>query len=649
MNFLKNLNPQQKEAVLDTEGPVLIIAGAGSGKTRALTTRAAYLIYKGLAPENLLAVTFTNKAAEEMRGRIIDLLKKEGFKLQEKDFRYIGTFHSIALKILKETTGKKFSIFDEDDQLALIKQEIKKIDLSPGIFKPRTVLEAISRAKNELLDNETYRAQTKNFWEEQISKVFQYYQTALKKQKALDFDDILLETLRLFSTRPQTLSKYQDQFQYILVDEYQDTNTAQYILIQKLAKKHGRVCVVGDVDQAIYGWRGADFRNILKFEQDWPQAKLIKLEENYRSTQNVLRASNSVIANNELRKDKSLWTQNEAGELIKVTALGDGEQEAEFIAKKILELKITKQIKLNDCAVLFRTGAQSRLLEEAFIRNEIPYQLVGGVKFYQRKEIKDILSYLKILENAYDLTSLKRIANVPPRGLGKLEQKEIVYLQKLILGLGPVKNPSKKQIKIAEFAVFMNAIKTLAKKKMLSELTKKIIEKTGYVEWLDEKTEEGAWRADNVRELVSLASNFDNLGQEGLPEFLNQVALIQEADEIGRQKNSEKKNQDRVLLMTMHAVKGLEFPIVFVAGLEENLFPHKKNLEGEKLEEERRLCYVALTRAKKIAWLTFARQRKIFGNFTVNPPSRFLIEIPEKLVEFEEFEEEEILKTVEYD
>jgi len=649
MDSLKNLNPQQKEAVLASRGPILIIAGAGSGKTRALTHRAAYLIYKGVPPDNILAVTFTNKAADEMKGRILKLLKNEGFSIESSSLKYVGTFHSIALKILKETLKSKFVIFDEDDQLALVKKAIKDLSLSPKLFKPRSTLEAISRAKSELKDVETYEAETKNFWQSQVAKVFRHYQKSLNDHRALDFDDILLKTIKLFRNKKGVLEKYQNHFNHILVDEYQDTNTAQYVFIQALASKEKRLCVVGDVDQAIYGWRGADFRNILNFERDWPSAKVIRLEENYRSTQNVLEAANNLIRQNLLRKEKNLWTRNEEGEPIQVVALPGAEEEATFIAQELLNLKSKLGLKLNDFAVLFRTSAQSRLLEEAFIKMEIPYQLVGGVKFYQRREIKDVLAYLKIIQNPYDLLSLKRIANVPPRGLGKLTQKELVFLQNLILkGASSALGAPKKSSKLADFARFLAKFKSLAKKTNVSGLIKQIIAETDYFGWLDERTEEGQMRADNVRELVTLAANFDYLKNEGLAEFLERVSLMQEADEIGRKpiKNSK---LERALLMTVHAAKGLEFPVIFMTGMEENLFPHAKNLEGENLEEERRLAYVALTRAQKIACLTFARHRKIFGSFTVNAPSRFLLEIPENLIAFREMETEEALETIDYD
>ena len=630
MDLLENLNPIQKKAVKTTEGPILVIAGAGSGKTKVLTSRVAYLLQLGINHKNILAVTFTNKAAEEMKERIRLLMGA-------KEIPLIGTFHSVASWILRREKYpyEKFSIYDSVDQLSLVKETIKEQNISGEKFVPVFIKELISKVKNKLLNLED---ETFPFDKESFNLLFQGYQEKLKLNKALDFDDLLLKVLELFRKKPQILGKYQSQFSYILVDEYQDTNTIQYQLINLLAHKYKNLCVVGDIDQAIYSWRGADFRNILNFEKDYPEAKIFKLEENYRSTKTILTAANQIIDKNILRKKKILWTSNQDGEKIKVFIFPNQNIEAQFVINEIKNL-IPNNRQLKDFAVLYRTNAQSRVLEEACLKENIPYRVIGAFKFYERKEIKDLISYLRIVEHPYDLLSLKRIINTPPRGLGNLD-KFWPEIQKNSSNTSLINVlPNKKQPSWLSFERMKKRWAELKDKLLVSDFLKRIIKDTGYLQYLNNDSVEAQSRLENISELVGIAQEFDKHNSEGLNKFLESVALIQESDNYNENKNV-------LNLMTLHSAKGLEFPVVFITGMEEGIFPHLKAETQQELEEERRLCYVGLTRAKEKIYLTFVKQRKYFGNILNNTPSRFLLDLPEQLIEFNgngDWDSEEIL------
>ena len=584
MNILSNLNPRQKEAVMTTAGPLLILAGPGSGKTRVLTHRIAYLIQCGINPENILAVTFTNKAADEMRERVIKLLEKE------VKMPFIGTFHAFCLRILRKeikNLGYKtnFIIYDETDQLSLVKKVIKGLEIDSEQFKPAILAAKISSLKNELIDWRSFKESAENYFEETIAKIYQAYQKYLKKINAVDFEDLIMLTVKLFNEFPEILTKYQEKFRYILVDEWQDTNTGQYVLMGLLAKKYKNICVVGDDAQSIYQFRGADFRNILNFERDYPEAKVVILDQNYRSTQNILDTAHKVIAKNIYQKEKKLWTENPEGEPIVIAETLDETAEAEFIIQEIKELQ-KRGLGLNDFIILYRTNAQSRALEEAMIRHNLPYKIIGTIKFYHRKEIKDILAYLRLILHPNDLISLERI-------------KKIASPPKISL-----------------------------KNRAPHEILELILKKTKYKTYLEKKYDkEWEVRWQNVLELFTVIKQYDDLDA-----FLETTALLSEGDEIETKK-------DVINLMTLHAAKGLEFPIVFITGCEEGIFPHSRSLlEPMRLEEERRLCYVGITRAKERLYLTFTLKRTLYGLTQVNPPSRFLSDIPENLIEFKKYE-----------
>jgi len=626
MNILSSLNPKQKEAVTILGGPVLVIAGPGSGKTRALTHRIVYLIQKGVPPENILAVTFTNKAAEEMKERVKKLL----YSFRKSHLPDIGTFHAICLKILRQQIDKlspanktkgyqrNFLIYDEADQISLIKQIIKELQISPEQFKPATVKEIISRAKDELIDCQAYQAQAQEYFPQTMAKIYLGYQAALKKANALDFDDLIMLTIQLFEKEPALLEKYQNKWPYILVDEYQDINTSQYVLVNLLAKKYRNLFVIGDDSQAIYSWRGADFRNILNFEKDYPEAKVILLERNYRSTQNILAASHRVIVKNKERKEKKLWTKNPAGPLVNIIELANEEEEGDFIIDEITNLFQVSNFKLRDFVVLYRTNAQSRAIEEAFLKANFPYKIIGTVRFYERKEIKDILAYLKLITSPDDLVSLRRIINTPPRRLAQY-----------------AKNPEKITItkdspeSLKNFYQLMANFRKKRQQLPLTKLINLIIKKTNYEKYIRHGQEEGERRWENIQELFTVANKYNQLKSGlGLERFLEEISLLTNHDEVETEKNL-------VNLMTLHCAKGLEFPIVFIAGCEEGIFPHAKStFDPEQMEEERRLCYVGITRAKQKVYLTFVRQRRLWGQTMVNPLSRFLLDIPKDLVEF---------------
>ena len=594
-NILSHLNPAQQEAVNFGEGPLLILAGAGSGKTRALTYRAAFLIKeKHVPPENILLLTFTNKAAEEMKGRIQKLLSNT------VGLPFAGTFHSFCARILRSEGQRlgiphNYLIYDKNDQLDTIKLAMTKIDVSPKEINPSSALNTISQAKNELISALEYPQYAQGNFQTTVARIYLTYRRLLKEYQALDFDDLLFETVNLFQKEKSVLTKYQDHFLYILVDEYQDTNQAQYLLTRLLVGKRRNLCVVGDASQAIYGWRGANYRNLMNLKGDFPDLKIINLERNYRSTQTILEAANEVIRKNTGHPILKLWTKNEKGEKITLYEANSEIDEANFIVRKIIELDEP----FSSLAVLYRTNAQSRIIEEALLHAGITYILVGGTRFYERKEIKDCLVYLRLMLNPKDTVSLKRVEK-----LGKRRFKKFLGLAKLL-----------KKRKAGVLTPL--------------ELLDKILEETGYLEAYNPKKEEDLARLENIKELRSVASQFSDLNQ-----FLENVALIQQEYLPTDKASFGTKKHKTVTLMTAHAAKGTEFPIVFMVGMEEGLFPHSRSLmEKGELEEERRLCYVGMTRAKEKLFLSYARRRLYFGRQSTNPLSRFIDDIPKELIE----------------
>lgn len=637
MSILSNLNDVQKEAVLHNEGPLLILAGAGSGKTRVLTNRIAYMIEeKGIDPRSILAITFTNKAAGEMKERLGKLIGNT------VDSLWVLTFHAFCVRILHREINclgyeKDFVIYDTQDQQNLLKRCLKELNLDDKKYPVRGIAALISKAKNELRDPKQTAMMAATFFEEQAAKVYALYQTKLQINNALDFDDLIMLTVRLFKENPEILEKYQRRFNYILVDEYQDTNHAQYILVNMLAQAQQNLCVVGDDDQSIYGWRGADIRNILDFERDYPETSVLRLEQNYRSTKNILEAANIVIDNNMGRKRKKLWTQNDEGEKLSYFQARDENDEARFIANKINELVNKEKKSYNDFAILLRTNGQFRVIEEWLIRATIPYRVIGGMKFYERKEIKDILAYLKILVNSADSEALRRIVKAPSRGIGdatigKLEQYAITRGVSIYQALQDYKEISlsgKIAKAVGDFAQIMDTLKKEVDKIPLEALVTTILDKSGYLQELGaDESPEAESRLENIKEFLAIAKDYDFKTNNGpLNEFLAQVALITDLD-------SYNNSDDAVILMTMHGAKGLEFPVVFLAGMEENIFPHSRAiLDTVELEEERRLCYVALTRAMEKVFFSRAWQRSLYGNYSYNTPSRFIEELPQHLVE----------------
>lgn len=618
-----DLNQKQREAVLATEGPVLILAGPGSGKTKALTRRVAYLIQKGVPPESILAVTFTNKAAEEMRMRIGALTNNR--QLPNNNSLFIGTFHALAARILRANAPKldylkNFTIFDEDDSLALIKEVMKELEINPKQFPAGMVSRTISGLKNELVTPEKYaeEAGLSDLFPKIIHKIYLAYQRQIKESNAMDFDDLLMNACLLFEKHSEILELYQDRFRYINVDEYQDVNTAQYALLKMLAEKYRNIAVVGDDAQAIYGWRNADYRNILNFEKDWPDAKVVVLDQNYRSTQIILDAASAVISQNRLQKGKKLWTENGPGETLVVAAVENERAEAEFVLERMQE-SLRQGYSLKDMAVLYRTNAQSRALEEVFLENNFPYKIIGGIRFYQRREVKDVLAYIRFLLNPKDLLSLRRIINVPARGIGK--RALILYLTQTKFG------SQMNAAALQGFASLVENLRIKIQKEPATVFLMYILKSIRYREYLGDSSTNAEERWENVEELVSLARKYDGLEPPtGLEKLLEDAALMSEADEVETKK-------EVVNLMTLHTAKGLEFAVVFMVGLEEGIFPHSRSLfNPTELEEERRLCYVGLTRAKEKVVLSFALQRTRFGSTEINPPSRFLSEIPEHLI-----------------
>lgn len=631
------LNPQQAEAVINTEGPMLIMAGAGSGKTKVLTCRVANLLQKGVRPYRILAITFTNKAAAEMRERVNNMSGPAA-----KDV-WLFTFHAFCARFLRMEIDKlpgyggNFAIYDTADSQNLIKQILKEMNLDYKRFQPSGILSRISNAKNALQDAAAFARQAGDFYEQKVADIYSRYEQKLQLNNALDFDDLLMLSIKLLQENKEVREKYQDRFDYLLVDEYQDTNHAQYLLTKFLAAKHRNICVVGDADQSIYGWRGADIQNILDFEKDYPDAKVIKLEQNYRSTQIILDAANAVIENNTGRKPKNLWTENKSGADIIYFQAVDERDEARFVIEQLQNLQRTENKKLGDMAILYRTNTQSRIFEEMLIKSGISYNMVGGLKFYERKEIKDIIAYLRVIFNPADSLSLLRIINVPKRGIGDASLAKIqayaaannVSLFEAVSNAAAIDGLSSRFVsKLDDLAGIIFELMNLASEAPVEDLIDRVLRDTGYLEELEnERTPQAQSRIDNLHELISVAQEFAASEEENnLENFLAHVALVSDIDDT-------ELGEDAITLMTLHSSKGLEFPVVFLVGMEEGLFPHARTLMDEtEIEEERRLCYVGITRAKEKLFLSSTKMRTIYGNTVTYPPSRFLQEIPARLV-----------------
>ncbi len=623
--MIESLNEQQKEAVLYNDGPLLIIAGAGAGKTKTLTTKIAYLIEEGLAhPYNVLAITFTNKAAKEMKDRLYALIGDLAKKVQ------VSTFHSFGLKLLRENYEKlgydsNFVIMDSDDSLTVVKKIVKDLGYDPKIYNPRAIRNKISSCKNEMMTPEIYERYAVSDYEKVMHQVYEKYEDKLKKNNSVDFDDLLLLPIKLFKENPSTLQKYQDLYQYILIDEYQDTNEAQYILSKLISAKNRKITCVGDDSQSIYSFRGANYKNILNFEKDYKDAKTILLEENYRSTSTILDAANQVIRNNKQRKDKNLWTSRGKGEKIKYYRAYNEKDEAQYVIRKIKELR-NKEVEYKDIAVLYRTNAQSRVLEEEMLKENMPYRVIGSFYFYSRKEIKDLIAYLRLIHNSKDNVSLLRVINTPKRGIGlktienltaKADEEGTSIYEAITSG------------KELEFKKTIEQLKSLSEELTLTELIDKVLDASGLRQELEsEKTLEAEVRLENLEEFKSITKSFEEReGLISLEDFLLEISLISDVEEY-------KDDPNRISLMTVHSVKGLEFDHVFVVGMEEGIFPHMNSLmETSEVEEERRLCYVAITRAKDDLHLVNARRRTLFGKEQVNPVSRFIGEISKDLIE----------------
>ncbi|TDL78006.1 DNA helicase PcrA [Peribacillus frigoritolerans] len=639
--LLNGLNDMQKEAVKATDGPLLIMAGAGSGKTSVLTRRIAYLmVEKGVAPWNILAITFTNKAAREMKERIGKLLGPGA------DDIWISTFHSMCVRILRRDIdrigiSRNFSILDTTDQLSVIKSILKDRNIDPKKFDPRSILGSISGAKNELITPEEFEKTAGGMYEQVASDVYKDYQKKLLKNQSLDFDDLIMTTIQLFQRVPEVLEFYQRKFQFIHVDEYQDTNKAQYLLVKMLASRFQNLCVVGDSDQSIYRWRGADIANILSFEKDYPTASVILLEQNYRSTQRILEAANGVIKNNMNRKAKNLWTQNDEGQKINYYRADSESAEGQFVAGKINQLVSSEGRKLSDFAILYRTNAQSRVIEEILLKSNINYTIVGGIKFYDRKEIKDILAYLRLIANPDDDISLARVINTPKRGVGstsvdKIAQYALDNDLSLFGAIEQIEFAGVSARVVSAMVNFRELVRNLTNMQdylSVTELAEEVIEKTGYRDMLKtEKTIEAQSRLENIDEFLSVTQNFEkNSEDKSLVAFLTDLALVADIDKLDE---DEEASKEAVVLMTLHSAKGLEFPVVFLMGVEEGVFPHSRSLmEEAEMEEERRLAYVGITRAEKELYITNAKMRTLFGRTSMNPESRFISEIPSELLE----------------
>ncbi len=641
---LDTLNPAQREAVEKTEGPVLILAGAGSGKTRVLTTRIGHLIEdKGVQPANILAITFTNKAANEMRERVEETLESDASDM------WISTFHSCCVRILRKDINRigynrSFVIYDSADQVTLVKDCLKELNLNDKVFEPKMIISTISGAKDKLYDPKQFKAMHMN--DNRMSKiadVYALYQDRLKRNSALDFDDLIFKTVELLKSDKEVLDYYRNRFKYIMVDEYQDTSKAQYELIKILAREHQNICVVGDDDQSIYGWRGADIRNILEFEKDYDDVHVVKLEQNYRSTQIILDAANTDISNNIERKRKRLWSEKKDGELIKIQVAQDEIEESDFVADMIAKISREQNRSYKDFAVLYRANAQSRSVEDALNRSQIPYNIYGGTKFYERKEIKDLIAYLRVIQNPQDDISIKRIINVPRRGIGlrtieKIEDRANLKQESIYSVLIDIETNSdistKARNSISEFVDnVIGTLRTMREVYPVSKLIEKVIESIDYYGYIDElykgNKEEAEERKDNVKEFISVAMEFEQISEEkDLETFLTGVALTSES--------SEEEEIDKVSLMTIHTSKGLEFPVVFIVGMEDGLFPIARavrSMNDSEIEEERRLCYVGITRAKEILYLTLTQKRTLYGKTNPSIASRFMEELPKECIE----------------
>ena len=628
---LEGLNNRQLEAIKTLDGPMLVLAGAGSGKTKVLTTKVAYLLEsRDISPKNILAITFTNKAAKEMKDRIFSLIGREAFLIQ------ISTFHSFGLKILKENYDllgytSNFTILDASDSETVIKKIMKDYDIDSSKYNYRAIKSSISSNKNEMVSVEEYRKFVYNDYDEVVLKVYEEYEKELQRSNAIDFDDLLILPLKLFSEHKEVLQKYQEQYKYVFIDEYQDTNKPQYILSKLISAKYKNITVVGDNDQAIFTWRGADYKNILNFEKDYEDAKVVILDENYRSTKTILKAANNVIKNNKLRKEKNLWTENEDGNKITYYKAFDEKDESFYVIKEIKKL-LDDGVNPNDICVLYRANAQSRGIEDAFLENNISYRIVGSFAFYQRKEIKDLLSYLKLIHNEKDDVSLLRVINYPKRGIGTktIEELTMVSNQKNCSLYDAIESG-----KELEFKNIIEELKKESEKMSLTEFVDLVLDKTGIRESLkSEKTLEADIRLENLEEFKSITRTVEEVdGIASLGDFLDEISLVTDASE------KQEDGNDKVTLMTMHAVKGLEFDYVFVIGVEEGLFPHLNSMNSaDELEEERRLCYVAITRARKKLYIINARSRLLYGKISSNVPSRFIAEIGDDLLDQEKKE-----------
>lgn len=638
--LLNGLNPEQQRAVKTTDGPLLLMAGAGSGKTRVLTHRIAYLmVEKQVNPYNILAITFTNKAAREMKERIYSMMGGVADEI------WVSTFHSMCVRILRRDIdrlgyNRNFTILDTTDQQSVVKTILKEKNLDPKKYDPRAILGAISSAKNELIGPEEFAKNAGGHMDQIVADVYEMYQKRLRKNQALDFDDLIMTTIQLFQRVPEVLTFYQRKFQYIHVDEYQDTNRAQYMLVKLLAQRFQNLCVVGDSDQSIYRWRGADIANILSFEKDYPRSEVILLEQNYRSTKRILFAANEVIKNNLNRRDKNLWTENAEGNKIFYYRADSEQSEAQFVAGKIKEAVQSGERKYSDFAILYRTNAQSRVMEEVLLKSNIEYSIVGGVKFYDRKEIKDTLAYLRLIANPDDDISLTRVINVPKRGVGSSSVDKIanfadMHDMSMFQALGSIEliGLSPKITKACrEFYDLINNYTHMQEYLSVTELVEEVLEKTGYYEMLKaEKSIEAQSRLENLDEFLSVTKNFEEGNEDkSLIAFLTDLALVADIDKL----DEDGKQVDTVVLMTLHSAKGLEFPVVFLLGLEEGVFPHSRSLmEEAEMEEERRLAYVGITRAEEELFITNAQMRTLFGRTNMNPPSRFIGEIPADLID----------------
>ena len=636
---MKKMNDRQQAAVTHINGPLLVVAGAGSGKTSVLTSRIAYLLEQGVKPWEILAITFTNKAAAEMKERVAKIVGPMAAQI------WLSTFHAFCARFLRMEIGatgwysRSFTIYDEGDIKLLVRECLKELDMPERQFSVGSVIGTISGAKNQLITPEAFARQADNYYQQRIAALYALYQKKLTTNNAMDFDDLMNVAVRLLEEKPEVLTKYQQRFRYILVDEYQDTNHTQYTLTRLLAAKHRNLCVVGDADQSIYGWRGADITNILDFEKDYPEAAVIKLEQNYRSTQKILDAANALIDNNTGRKAKTMWTENPTGDALVMQVAEDQKGEARYVADQCCRLHAAQQLPYGGMAVLYRTNAHSRAIEEEFLKQGLPYSMVGGVKFYDRKEIKDMLAYLRVIQNPADSVSFRRIVNVPRRGIG---ETSLGHLQaaanqaglSLCATVGRIEAVgslgSKAKNALTELARLLSRFRELAATEPVPDLITRVMKESGYLTELEQEgTPEAQSRIENLQELLTVAREFVVEGeeQEGLEAFLNQVALVADIDSL-------EAESDRITLMTLHSAKGLEFPVVFLVGMEEGIFPHSRSLFNEdEMEEERRLCYVGITRAQRRVFLTRAQTRMLYGEMQMNRPSRFLAEIPAELLE----------------